>query len=110
VPTVLNPGLLTSLWLRVPFHLCAWNFSTLLASSGHLSSGCHSGNPIASNKKSSALPSNFHGSVEHRLWPGLGPISTPEPFIVARGEMFLLSRPTLYAVFVSLSETGWSQP
>lgn len=108
--SVLNSGLLTSSWLRVPFHLCAWNFSMSLAFSGHLSSGCHSGNLIASNKKSSALPGDFHGGIEHRLWPGSGPISSPEPSIVAMGEMFLSSRPTWYAVFGSLSETGQVNP
>lgn len=108
--SVLNSGLLTSSWLRVPFHLCAWNFSMSLAFSGHLSSGCHSGNLIASNKKSSALPGDFHGGTEHRLWPGSGPISSPEPSIVAMGEMFLSSRPTWYAVFGSLSETGQVNP
>lgn len=53
--------------------LCAWNSSMFVAFSGHLSSGCHSGNLIASNKKTSAFPSDFHGRAECRLWSGLGP-------------------------------------
>lgn len=105
---VLSSGLLTSLWIRVPSRLCAWNSSMLLAFSGHLSSGCHSGNLIASNKKSSALPRDFHGRAESRLWSGLGP--NPDTFVGAMGEIFLLSRPTLYADFGSLNQTGQSQP
>ena len=109
-PSVLDSGLLTSSWLSVPFHLCAWNLSMSLAFSGRLPSGCHSGNLIASNEKSSALPGDFHGGTEHRLWSGSGPICSPEPSIVAVGEMFLSSRPTCYAVFGCLSEAGQVNP
>lgn len=92
------------------FHLYPWNSSMLLAFAAHLSSACHSRTLLASSKNSSVVPSDFHASSEHRLWPGLGPTSNSEPFTVAMGKMFLLSRPVLYDVVGRLGETGWSQP
>lgn len=77
----------------------------LLAFAAHLSSACHSRTLLASNKNSSVVRSDFHASLEHRLWPGLGPTSNPEPFTVAMGKMFLLSR-SKHAVVGSLGEMG----
>lgn len=60
-------------------------------------------------RRAQLSPSDLHGSAGHRLWPGVGPIPSPEPSTVVMAETFLLSRLTSYAVFGSLGDTDHGQ-
>lgn len=79
---------------QVPFHLCPWNSSMVLAFSNHLSFGCHSGNLLVSNKKSSALS----------WWPH------SQPWTIHSGPGCNVPIVQAYIGCWSLDGIGWSQP